>query len=79
MNFKPVLCWEAAWYNICHNTHSLTLAHTIQYACRERQRAGQQVCFMLQLMKPHPFLTTVLTLKLSSSLPFFPCCVSLTT
>lgn len=29
MNFKPVLCWEAAWYNICHNTHSLTLAHTM--------------------------------------------------
>lgn len=58
MNFKPVLCWEAAWYDICHNTHS----HTRVCAHRETERAGLQVCFMLQLMKyifqpPHTSLS----------------------
>lgn len=28
MNFKPIRCWEAAWYNICHNTQGYTHIHT---------------------------------------------------
>lgn len=61
MNFKPILCWEAAWYDICHNTHS----HTHACVCRETERAGQQVCFLLQLIK---------SILLSEY--FLPCCLS---
>lgn len=56
MNFKPVLCWEAAWYDICHNTFIRT---------GETERAGQQVCFS---SKVHPSLTTFFTLQIPSFL-----------
>lgn len=41
MNFKPVLCCEAAWYSICHNRPS----HTHVHAHLRRQK--EQVCFHL--------------------------------
>lgn len=47
MNFKPVHCWDAAWYDICHNMHS----HRRAYTHRETEKARQQVCFVLKLMK----------------------------
>lgn len=56
MNFKPVFCWEAAWYDICHNTFIRT---------GETERAGQQVCFS---SKVHPSLTTFFTLQIPSFL-----------
>ena len=49
MNFKLFLCCETAWYNICHNTQSFTSSIHTQ-AHRETERAGQQVCFLLQFM-----------------------------
>lgn len=41
MNFKPVLCWEAAWYSICHNSPS----HTHMHAHLRRQKGNKCVFF----------------------------------
>lgn len=64
MNFKPVLCWVAAWYDICHNTHT-------PVCMQGAKRAGQQVCFLSHLRESNLLLLHSTLRNASSPSPYF--------